>query len=260
MKRVLTAAILTPVIILAILIAPTWLFMGVVTIIALLCFFEYSGIVEHHGIKAPGVFGYVAGLAVLLVPRVDIAIIVAMAVIALSLSLRLNDLADCLPWCGALLLGVAYVFGCWRFAIELHAISHRWLLFAVSLNWAGDVAAYYVGRRFGRHRLAPAASPNKSWEGSIASVLASVGYSALYFWWAYPNCGIPYVTVLGIAAVANIAGQLGDLAESALKRGAGVKDSGNLLPGHGGWLDRVDSSLFAMPTVYLLVAWLLGKV
>jgi len=258
MKRVLTAAILTPIIIAAILIAPGWMFTSIVTIIALLCFHEYSDIVKHHGTRPPGVFGYVAGLLVLLAPKLDVAIVVAMAVIALSLSLRLDDLTDCLPWCGALLLGVAYVFGCWRFAMELHAIGHRWLLFAVSLNWAGDIAAYYAGRRFGRHRLAPQASPNKSWEGSIASVLASVGYAALYFLWAYPHCGIPYLTVLGIAAVGNIAGQLGDLAESALKRGAGVKDSGNLLPGHGGWLDRVDSSLFAMPTVYFLVAWFLG--
>jgi phosphatidate cytidylyltransferase len=254
MKRVLTAAILTPLIIAAILAAPVWLFTTVVTIIALLCFYEYSGIVEHHGIRPPGVFGYVAGLLVLLAPKVDVAMVVAVAVIALSLSLRWNDLADCLPWCGALMLGTVYVFGCWRFAIELHAISHRWLLFAVSLNWAGDIAAYYVGRRFGRHRLAPAASPNKSWEGSIASVLASVGYAALYFRWLYPHCGVPYLWVLGIAAAGNVAGQMGDLAESALKRGAGLKDSGHLLPGHGGWLDRVDSTLFALPTVYLLVA------
>jgi phosphatidate cytidylyltransferase len=253
MKRVLTASILTPLIIAAILVAPVWLFTTVVTLIALLCFYEYCGIVERHGTRPPGVFGYVAGLLVLLAPKVDVSIIVALAVIALSLSLRWNDLSDCLPWCGALMLGVAYVFGCWRFALELHAIGHRWLLFAVSLNWAGDIAAYYVGRRFGRHRLAPAASPNKSWEGSIASVLASVGYAALYFLWAYPHCGVPYLIALGIAAAANMAGQMGDLAESALKRGAGLKDSGNLLPGHGGWLDRVDSTLFALPTVYLLL-------
>jgi phosphatidate cytidylyltransferase len=157
------------------------------------------------------------------------------------------------------MLGVAYVFGCWRFAIELHVISPFWLLFAVSLNWVGDTAAYLVGRRFGRHRLAPAASPNKSWEGSVASVLASVGYAALYFRWVYPHCGVPYLAVLGIAAVANMAGQMGDLAESALKRGAGLKDSGTLLPGHGGWLDRVDSTLFALPTVYLLVARFVGR-
>lgn len=259
MKRVLTAAILTPVIIAAILIAPLWLFMAVVTIITLLCFYEYSGMVTQHGIRAPGVFGYVAGLLVLLAPKVDVAIIVALAVIALALSLRWNDLSECLPWAGALMLGVAYVFGCWRFAIVLHAIDPRWLLFAVSLNWAGDIAAYYVGRRFGRHRLAPMASPNKSWEGSIASVLASAGYAALYFRWVYPHCGVPYVVVLGIAAVANMAGQMGDLAESALKRGAGLKDSGNLLPGHGGWLDRVDSTLFALPTVYLLVSRFLNR-
>jgi phosphatidate cytidylyltransferase len=260
MKRVITAAILTPLVIATILVAPLWLFTTVVAIVALLCFFEFSGIVEHHGIRSPGVFGYVAGLLLLLAPKVDADIVVAFAVIALALSLRWNDLSECLPWASAVILGVAYVFGCWRFAIELHAVSHRWLLFAISLNWVGDIAAYYVGRSLGRHRLAPAASPNKSWEGSIASVLASVGYAALYFRWVYPHSGVPYVVALGIAAAGNSAGQFGDIAESALKRGAGLKDSGNLLPGHGGWLDRVDSSLFAMPTVYLLVAWYLGKV
>jgi phosphatidate cytidylyltransferase len=259
MKRVLTAAILTPLIIATILLAPLWLFTAVVVAITLLCFYEYCDIVAHHGIRAPGVFGYVAGLLVLLAPKVDVAIIVALAVIGLSLSLRWNDLSECLPWAGALMLGVAYVFGCWRFAIELHTISPRWLLFAVSLNWVGDIAAYYVGRTFGRHRLAPQASPNKSWEGSVASVLASVGYAALYFRWVFPNCGVPYLVVLGIAAIANVAGQMGDLAESALKRGAGLKDSGTLLPGHGGWLDRVDSTLFALPTVYLLVSRFLGR-
>jgi len=259
MKRVVTAAVLTPLIVAAILVAPLWLFTAIVTLIALFCFYEYSSIAEHHGIRPPGVFGYVAGLLVLLAPKVDFAVIVALAVIALCLSLRWNDLSECLPWVGGLLVGVTYIFGCWRFALELHAVGHRWLLFAVSLSWAGDIAAYYIGRRFGRHRLAPRASPNKSWEGSIASVLASVGYAALYFLWVFPRCGLPYFTVLGIAAVGNVAGQMGDLAESALKRGAGLKDSSQLLPGHGGWLDRVDSSLFTMPTVYLLVTWLLHR-
>jgi len=259
MKRVVTAAVLTPLIISVILVAPPWLFTSVVVIIASFCFYEYSGIVTHHGIRPPGVFGYVAGLLVLLAPRLDVAVLIALAVIALSLSLRWNDLTDCLPWAGSLLLGVLYIFGCWRFAIGLRGLAARWLLFAVSLNWAGDIAAYYVGRAIGRHRLAPAASPNKSWEGSVASVVASLGYAGLYFIWVYPDCGLAWPKLLAMTASANVAGQLGDLAESALKRGAGVKDSSNLLPGHGGWLDRVDSSLFAMPTVYLLVAWMLGR-
>ncbi len=122
----------------------------------------------------------------------------------------------------------------------------------MSLNWAGDIAALYVGRSLGRHKLAPEVSPAKSWEGSIASTVTSVIYGALYFPRLLPSA--PLAEALGLTVIANIAGQLGDLCESAIKRGAGVKDSGNLLPGHGGWLDRLDSSLFALPVVYLVVS------
>jgi phosphatidate cytidylyltransferase len=95
-------------------------------------------------------------------------------------------------------------------------------------------------------------SPAKSWEGSIASTMASVIYGAFYFRWLLPAA--PLAEALGLTVIANVAGQLGDLCESAIKRGAGVKDSGNLLPGHGGWLDRLDSSLFALPVVYFVVS------
>jgi phosphatidate cytidylyltransferase len=136
--------------------------------------------------------------------------------------------------------------------VELRAISPYWTFFALSLNWAGDIAALYVGRSIGRHKLAPEVSPAKSWEGSIGSTVASVIYGALYFPRLLPS--VPLAEALGLTVIANVAGQLGDLCESAIKRGAGVKDSGNLLPGHGGWLDRVDSSLFALPVVYFVVS------
>jgi phosphatidate cytidylyltransferase len=136
--------------------------------------------------------------------------------------------------------------------VELRAISPYWTFFALSLNWAGDIAALYVGRSIGRHKLAPEVSPAKSWEGSIGSTVASVIYGALYFPRLLPS--VPLAEALGLTVIANVAGQLGDLCESAIKRGAGVKDSGNLLPGHGGWLDRVDSTLFTLPVVYLYVA------
>ena len=167
-------------------------------------------------------------------------------------SLRSRDLAEALPYAGALLLGVVYTYGALRCAVDLRAINPYWALFALSLNWVGDIAALYVGKALGRHKLAPRISPAKTWEGAIGSVLASVGYAAVYFPKLLP--AVPLPEALAIAAVANIAGQFGDLAESSFKRGAGVKDSGNLLPGHGGWLDRVDSSLFALPVVYFLVS------
>jgi len=152
----------------------------------------------------------------------------------------------------SLLLGVVYIFGPLRCGIDLHSISPYWLFFALSLNWAGDIAALYVGRLIGRHKMAPHVSPAKSWEGAVASVAASVIYGALYFPRLLP--AVPLMEALALTAIANIAGQFGDLCESAMKRGAGVKDSGSLLPGHGGWLDRLDSSLFALPVVYFVVS------
>jgi phosphatidate cytidylyltransferase len=165
-------------------------------------------------------------------------------------ALRLNSLRDVLLQVACCFMGAFYAFAPWRFAADLREVSVHLLFFALALNWVGDSAAYYIGRQFGKHKLAPRVSPGKSWEGAIASVLGAVLFGLLYLGHFLPQ--IPWWQVIVMAAIANTAGQLGDLAESALKRGAGVKDSGNLLPGHGGILDRVDSSLFALPVVYVL--------
>jgi phosphatidate cytidylyltransferase len=252
MKRILTALVLIPVFLAVILWAPQPLFLAVAAIVAVLAFREYADIVALHHIVKPGLFGYAAGLLLLLLPARDFAFLVLVAILAMALAIRVSDLTEALPFAAALLLGVAYVFGTLRCGVDLRAINRYWLFFALSLNWVGDIAALYVGRLLGRHKLAPHVSPHKSWEGSVASTLASVIYGALYLPRWLPS--VPLVEGLGLAALANIAGQFGDLCESAFKRGAGVKDSGTLLPGHGGWLDRLDSSLFAMPVVYFLVS------
>ena len=252
MKRVITALLLIPFFVYIVVWSPPWAFLVTVAAVAILCFREFSELTALHGIAKPGVFGYVAGLLVLFLPGKDGAFFVLVAILAMSLALRSRELAEALPAAAALLLGVAYVFGSLRCAVELRAINVYWLFYALSLNWAGDIAALYVGRWIGRHKLAPHVSPGKSWEGSIASTAASVIYAAFYFHWLLPS--VPLAEALGLTVVANIAGQFGDLCESALKRGAGVKDSGTLLPGHGGWLDRVDSSLFALPVVYFVVS------
>src|SRR5271170_1196312 len=179
MKRVVTALVLVPFFCYIMLWAPQWAFLITVAIVAVLCFREYADLAALHGIGKPGLFGYAAGL----------------------------------------LLGVAYVFGSLRCGIELRAINPYWLFFAYSLNWAGDIAALYVGRMIGRHKLAPNVSPAKSWEGSIGSTVASVIYGALYFHWLLPKA--PLFGALALTVIANIAGQLGDLCESAMKRGAG---------------------------------------
>jgi phosphatidate cytidylyltransferase len=129
------------------------------------------------------------------------------------------------------------------------------LFFALAMNWIGDSAAYYVGRKLGRHRLAPIVSPKKSWEGAIASVLASLLFGLLYLPHLLPELRIWQIVLM--AVLGNIAGQIGDLSESAMKRGAGLKDSGTLLPGHGGMLDRVDSSLFSLPVVSAIYTYLI---
>ena len=153
-----------------------------------------------------------------------------------------------------LILGVLYVFGSWKTGILLHDVSRWWLLFGLMVNWVGDTGAYYVGRRWGRHKMAPIASPGKSWEGSFASVVVSTVFGLLFLPRMIPGVSLPFAAL--IAVLANAAGQLGDLAESAIKRGAGIKDSGSILPGHGGMLDRLDSTLFTLPVLWAVIGLL----
>jgi phosphatidate cytidylyltransferase len=253
MKRVLTALAMIPVVLYVVLWAPYWAVVGVTALVAMLCYYEYSGIVAAYGAGTLGPLGYAAGLLILLLPQSASLLVVAAALMALGLALGADDLRAGILRAAFLALGVLYVFGCWRFAPLLRTENRFWLLYALGLNWIGDIGAYYVGRRFGRHKLAPLVSPGKSWEGAAASLGASLLFGFFLLRWAIP--GVPLAVVLPLTTAANIAGQFGDLCESGLKRGAGVKDSGTLLPGHGGMLDRVDSTLFTLPVVYLYVAW-----
>ena len=173
------------------------------------------------------------------------------------LTLRAKSLAVILPLASMAVFGVLYIFGSWRCGVALRTLSPWWMLFALAVNWVGDTFAFYFGKNFGRHKLAPTISPGKSWEGTLASLASSLVLGYLFLHWKFPQVGAVQAIVLCLSA--NVVGQVGDLCESAIKRGAGVKDSGNLLPGHGGWLDRVDSSLFSVPVVYWLLQqrWIL---
>ncbi len=133
----------------------------------------------------------------------------------------------------------------------LHAIDPWLLLGLLSLVWAGDTAAYFAGSAFGRRHLAPVISPNKTWEGAAAGLLASIAALALWSAWRLGTVRLDLMAVGGAAAVA---GQLGDLVESLFKRGVGVKDSSNVLPGHGGLFDRLDALLFAAPVFLIGIA------
>jgi phosphatidate cytidylyltransferase len=126
-----------------------------------------------------------------------------------------------------------------------------WICFTLAITWLQDTAAYFVGRRFGKHAFAPILSPKKTWEGALGGFLASVLTAMI----AVPILGLPvnlFAAAL-IGAVAGVAGPLGDLAESLIKRQIGIKDSGHLIPGHGGILDRIDSLLFTGPLIYYMV-------
>ncbi len=148
------------------------------------------------------------------------------------------------------------------------------LLYLLLLVWVGDISAYLVGRTLGRHLMSPRISPKKTWEGAVASLAASLALG----WWLFNHATListwllnahfierkdgifalqrpSLLPILLLSAAINVAAQLGDLAESLIKRGAGVKDSGALLPGHGGMLDRIDALLFAAPVLWYYAAW-----
>ncbi len=130
-------------------------------------------------------------------------------------------------------------------------LPRKWIFFALAVIFAGDCGAYYIGKNFGSRKLSPKVSPGKTVEGAIGGFSASL-VVALCFALAVP-LGERLSTVLGLGAILNVAGQLGDLAESLIKRSRGIKDSSHILPGHGGLLDRLDSLLLAFPTLYYLI-------
>jgi phosphatidate cytidylyltransferase len=131
-----------------------------------------------------------------------------------------------------------------------------WLLISVmALVWVADIAAYFVGRAFGKHKLAPSISPGKTWEGAVGGVVAVALYALLNWYFGNPLLAEAWAGVLPAAALLAAVSILGDLFESAMKRSAGLKDSSHLLPGHGGVLDRIDSLTSTLPVAALLLIW-----
>lgn len=147
-------------------------------------------------------------------------------------------------------LGAIYIGFGFKYFLLIRFEGLRLLLFALFIVWATDIGAYLVGRKLGKNKLAPHISPNKTIEGSLGGIFCALLVSTSYFF-IYPSDFSFGMTVL-LAILISISGQLGDLVESAFKRHYQIKDSGKILPGHGGILDRFDSILFAMPVLYLL--------
>ncbi|MBV9086485.1 MAG: phosphatidate cytidylyltransferase, partial [Acidobacteriaceae bacterium] len=200
--------------------------------------------------------------------------------VILTAAMAREELRLALPAAATSLLALIYVVLPTFALVSIRGNDVGWfaILVLLVIVWAGDIAAFFVGRSLGRNRLAPRISPNKTWEGAVASIVAAVAF-ALLLYRSYPKIASglaaahlidsssaqPHPTKLWqvalLAAAINSAAQVGDLVESMMKRGAGVKDSGSILPGHGGMLDRIDALLFAAPVLwyYMLCTAGLGR-
>ncbi|MFQ5776380.1 MAG: phosphatidate cytidylyltransferase [Terriglobia bacterium] len=253
-KRILTGLVLIPAVVALVWWAPVWLFLLGMLPFGLLALWEYLELAERAGTGPARLPVYLVALGVWLVaayrPGDLLAAVVGASLLFLIVALRRPLTAEILYASAAAVFGLLYIVVPFALVTDLRHMSEgpRALLYLLILVWVGDTAAYFAGRAMGRHKLAPALSPGKTVEGTAASLVATVaaGYWLFRAWFGAFD---PMHAWL-LPVVVNVASQGGDLVESALKRGAGVKDSSSLLPGHGGVLDRVDSLLFAAPGVW----------
>jgi phosphatidate cytidylyltransferase len=291
MKRILTAAVLIPLVLAAVFWLPVWIFSLVVGAVALISAHEFLNIAEAGGMQpfrgitflviALLFVAYpIAGnqhvnvaldgamvLVVPLSPMIGLVLTLVACFLTLAFGMRRDDLASVLPGATASVFAIPYVALTLGSLVLLRDLRYGvWLLlYLFIVVWSGDIFAYYTGRAVGRHLMAPRISPKKTWEGAAASLVASIAFGSLMFLYqpeitnwlasikAMPRGSLqPPVVWQGavLSAVINIVAQAGDLVESLIKRGAGVKDSGALLPGHGGVLDRIDALLFAAPVLW----------
>jgi len=264
LKRLASVVVLLPAFLLIVLEAPEWTFNAVVVLASAAALRELLRMLEHAGRPVYPRLGVAAGVAVtaafaasrMLDPLVlpVVAVTVAAGVI-LAAPLWQPGPPSLEPVANTM-LAVIYVGWLLGYGILLHQTSplgDELVLFVVGVTWVGETAAYLVGSTLGRHPLAPAISPRKTLEGAAAQLVASLGTAALLGAWLLPDCGGGVAVLAG--GVLGVVGQVGDLAESVLKRSVGTKDTGGLIPGHGGVLDRIDSLLFNLPAFYYV--WLL---
>jgi len=158
---------------------------------------------------------------------------------------------------GWTIAGILYVGWLLSYLVALRGLDggRNWVFLALFTTWASDTAAFFIGRKLGGHKLAPNISPGKTWEGTMGGIVGAIIMSILFFTPTPFRLPLIYWQVIGLSVLVSIFGQVGDLVESLLKRNMGVKDSGTLLPGHGGILDRMDSIIFAGIVVYYYVIW-----
>ena len=292
-KRVATAVVLIPLVLLLVLKAPLYVMAIVSGGIALLAIAELLKLTTHYAVQplwrptysyVSVFFLFVIAAAANRVPLVEttsmiygLALAAALApFVFLTIAMHRTELVTGYPAAAASSFAFAYIAIPMALLVQIRQQPAGAILvmFTLLVVWSGDIFAYFVGKAIGRHKMSPEISPNKTWEGAVASVVASVGIGTVWFqngaaistWFLQHGLierrdgmfGLQQPSLLVIillSAIVNIAAQLGDLVESLIKRGAGVKDSGTILPGHGGMLDRVDAMLFAVPVVWAWSAW-----
>jgi phosphatidate cytidylyltransferase len=277
-KRVATAAVLIPFVVGLVLWGSTAVVAMALALVTLLALFEYFALGEAIGHRAYRFWTATCALMLIFVqwfagsasnyglprrltvhreidyffgisPTVpDVFFIFVLGIAVLTLWTK-RPPVEALPAAGISASGLMLVAFPLSYAVLLHGRPFQGpplLLFAMVIIWVGDSAAYFVGRWIGKHPLAPHLSPKKTWEGTVASFLGSLIVALIFARFLT----VPLPHLLAMAATGNVAGQIGDLLESAYKRSAGIKDSGSILPGHGGVLDRIDALILAIPVVW----------
>jgi phosphatidate cytidylyltransferase len=257
-RRIYTILVLAPLLYAVIRYTPPLAFSGVVVLAGGLALFEFYrlcfGNRSHSWLIGIGLTGFAA--LILGTHRPDIIVPTLLATLVCIISVPLLSRS---PLEQSLRDGAMTMFGLLYLGLTLGTLSMtrllplgEWLIFFLLLvTWASDTGAYLVGTLYGRHRLAPAISPKKTVEGLVGGLIAAIiaGYAAR--WWFLPD--LSGLDCLILATLLTITGLWGDLTESAMKRSVGMKDSGGILPGHGGMLDRLDSLLFTAPVFYYYV-------
>ena len=269
--RLLTAAIALPIIIASIVLPAyfpetVWLFVAIAGFALAAGLFEFYSLTKKLELKADAAIGYLGAAALFIgfvfdapakAPDLLIATVgVVVIAVLISQTFRFQkDFTKMLTGIGVTLVGVFYVAFLGGFLVSTRLgfetpanLSTHLLAFFFLVIFGSDAGAYFAGRALGKHKLAPAISPGKTVEGLIGGIVAAAAFAALATWWFFPE--LPYKWSIPLAIVLAVVGVLGDLCESAMKRGSKTKDAASILPGHGGLLDRLDSLLFGAPVLY----------
>lgn len=271
MKRVLTAVVLVPVLIAIIGYAPRPWFLLLVTVATVLALEEFFSLAAHSGIEVFHLVGHGSSLLLLAAfygsatrPWLALIVLAGSCVLFFVLGLRRGGrFVTLLSGVAATMLGLLYVSVALGLLLVIQqgptpfGPGKQWVFFLLLAVWFGDTGAYYVGRSLGKRPLAPQISPKKTWEGASGGLLGSVLAAVVSKHFLLPQ--VPWGQLIWLSLLLGVVSQLGDLSESALKRGAGVKDSSRLLPGHGGMLDRIDGVLFASPVLFAYLHLALGR-